>query len=545
MEKIYDMIVIGGGPAGLTAGIYGGRAKLDVLIIEKEEKGGQIKITSEVVNFPGIKEISGSELVDKIKEQAKNFKNDFVQDEVIDMNLEDDIKVIKTKSGKEYKGLSVVIATGASPRKLNFPGEIEYSGRGVAYCATCDGEFFTGLDVFVIGGGFAAAEEAIFLTKYAKKVHVIVREPDFTCARTIADKVLAHPKIDVRFNTEVVEATGDKFLRKILLKNNITNEIEEFIPEDGETFGIFIFVGYEPQSKIFKDHIEIDKQGFILTNEDLMTSTSGVYAIGDIRPKKLRQVVTAVSDGAIASSNIEKYVFELREKLGLKKEEKIEEKEVESEERKEMLDENLKEQLREVTKVFQNKIELAVIKGEDLEETSDIIQMAKEIGSTNDKIQVKIYEKTDIELAQKGIDLEKLPAIAILNDKGEFSRIKYTTVPTGHELNSFILAMYNVSGPGQKISDSLIERISKIDKKLNIKIGISLNCTRCPETVQSTQRIAVENPNVEVEVIDVFAHKDFKKKYDILSVPAMVINDKDLRFGKLSIEEVVDILEKI
>ncbi|NME35657.1 MULTISPECIES: FAD-dependent oxidoreductase [Fusobacterium] len=545
MEKIYDMIVIGGGPAGLTAGIYGGRAKLDVLIIEKEEKGGQIKITSEVVNFPGIKEISGSELVDKIKEQAKNFKNDFVQDEVIDMNLEDDIKVIKTKSGKEYKGLSVVIATGASPRKLNFPGEIEYSGRGVAYCATCDGEFFTGLDVFVIGGGFAAAEEAIFLTKYAKKVHVIVREPDFTCARTIADKVLAHPKIDVRFNTEVVEATGDKFLRKILLKNNITNETEEFIPEDGETFGIFIFVGYEPQSKIFKDHIEIDKQGFILTNEDLMTSTSGVYAIGDIRPKKLRQVVTAVSDGAIASSNIEKYVFELREKLGLKKEEKIEEKEVESEERKEMLDENLKEQLREVTKVFQNKIELAVIKGEDLEETSDIIQMAKEIGSTNDKIQVKIYEKTDIELAQKGIDLEKLPAIAILNDKGEFSRIKYTTVPTGHELNSFILAMYNVSGPGQKISDSLIERISKIDKKLNIKIGISLNCTRCPETVQSTQRIAVENPNVEVEVIDVFAHKDFKKKYDILSVPAMVINDKDLRFGKLSIEEVVDILEKI
>lgn len=543
MEKIYDMIVIGGGPSGLTAGIYGGRAKLDVLIIEKEEKGGQIKITSEVVNYPGIKEISGTELVDKIKEQAKNFNNEFVQDEVIDMNLEGNIKILKTKSGKEYKGLSVVIATGASPRKLNFPGEIEYSGRGIAYCATCDGEFFTGLDVFVIGGGFAAAEESIFLTKYAKKVHVIVREPEFTCARTIADKVLAHPKIDVRFNTEVLEATGDKFLRKILLKNNLTNEITEFSPENGETFGIFIFVGYEPQSKIFKNHIEIDKQGFILTDEDLMTNVAGVYAVGDIRPKKLRQVVTAVSDGAIASNNIEKYVFELREKLGLKKEEIEVQKE--NEVREQMLDENLKEQLREVTKVFQNKIELAVIKGEDLEETSDIIQMAQEIGSTNDKIQVKIYEKTDVQLKEKGIDLEKLPAIAILNDKGEFSRIKYTTVPTGHELNSFILAMYNVSGPGQKINDSLVERISKINKKLNIKIGISLNCTRCPETVQATQRIAVENPNIEVEIIDVFSHKDFKKKYDILSVPAMVINDKDLRFGKLSIEEVTDILEKI
>ncbi|MCI6152551.1 FAD-dependent oxidoreductase [Fusobacterium perfoetens] len=543
MEKIYDMIVIGGGPAGLTAGIYGGRAKLDVLVIEKEEKGGQIKITSEVVNYPGIKEISGSELVDKIKEQAKSFKNEFIQDEVIDMELHGDIKVIKTKSGKEYKGLSVVIATGASPRKLNFPGEIEYSGRGVAYCATCDGEFFTGLDVFVIGGGFAAAEESMFLTKYAKKVHVIVREPEFTCARTIADKVLAHPKIDVRFNTEVLEATGDKFLRKILLKNNITNEIEEFSPEDGETFGIFIFVGYEPQSKIFKNHVEIDKQGFILTNEDLMTNVTGVYAVGDIRPKKLRQVVTAVSDGAIASSNIEKYVFDLREKLGLKKDEVEVQKE--NEVKEQMLDENLKEQLREVTKVFQNKIELAVIKGENLEETSEIIQMAEEIGSTNDKIQVKIYEKTDVQLREKGIDLEKLPAIAILNDKGEYSRIKYTTVPTGHELNSFILAMYNVSGPGQKINDSLVERISKIDKKLNIKIGISLNCTRCPETVQSTQRIAVENPNINVEVIDVFSHKEFKKKYDILSVPAMVINDKELRFGQLSLEEVLDILEKI
>lgn len=543
MEKIYDMIVIGGGPAGLTAGIYGGRAKLNVLVIEKEEKGGQIKITSEVVNYPGIKEISGSELVDKIKEQAKSFKNEFIQDEVIDMELHGDIKVIKTKSGKEYKGLSVVIATGASPRKLNFPGEIEYSGRGVAYCATCDGEFFTGLDVFVIGGGFAAAEESMFLTKYAKKVHVIVREPEFTCARTIADKVLAHPKIDVRFNTEVLEATGDKFLRKILLKNNITNEIEEFSPEDGETFGIFIFVGYEPQSKIFKNHVEIDKQGFILTNEDLMTNVTGVYAVGDIRPKKLRQVVTAVSDGAIASSNIEKYVFDLREKVGLKKDEVEVQKE--NEVKEQMLDENLKEQLREVTKVFQNKIELAVIKGENLEETSEIIQMAEEIGSTNDKIQVKIYEKTDVQLREKGIDLEKLPAIAILNDKGEYSRIKYTTVPTGHELNSFILAMYNVSGPGQKINDSLVERISKIDKKLNIKIGISLNCTRCPETVQSTQRIAVENPNINVEVIDVFSHKEFKKKYDILSVPAMVINDKELRFGQLSLEEVLDILEKI
>ena len=213
MERIYDMIVIGGGPAGLSAGIYGGRAKLDVLVIEKENKGGQISLTSEVVNYPGILEISGSEFMTQTKKQAQGFGVNFVleyrkqqlnrlQEEVVDMDFTQKIKTVKTNKA-EYKALSVVIATGAAPRKLGFPGEQEFTGRGVAYCATCDGEFFTGMDIFVIGAGFAAAEEAMFLTKYGKAVTIIAREPDFTCAKSIGDKVKAHPKITVKFNTEL------------------------------------------------------------------------------------------------------------------------------------------------------------------------------------------------------------------------------------------------------------------------------------------------------------------------------------------------------
>ena len=252
MEKIYDLIVIGGGPSGLSAGIYAGRAMLDVLIIEKDKAGGQICLTNEIVNYPGITEISGSEFGTQLKKQAENFGVEFVSDEVKDMDFSQDIKTIKTSSG-EYKALSVVLATGASPRKLNFPGEEEYTGRGVAYCATCDGEFFTGMEVFVVGAGFAAAEEAIFLTKYATKVTIIAREPEFTCAKSIAEKVLNHPKIEVRFNTELLEAKGDIQLRSAVFKNNVTGEISEYKAKDGKSFGIFIFVGYEPQSKLFKN----------------------------------------------------------------------------------------------------------------------------------------------------------------------------------------------------------------------------------------------------------------------------------------------------
>ena len=196
-KNIYDLIIIGGGPAGLSAGLYAGRSKLRTLIIEKEHTGGQINTTAEVVNYPGIVKTSGPELTNQMRIQAENFGVKFKTADVLDVDLNNEIKVIKTSLG-DVEGRSVIIATGASPRKLGFPGEIEYGGRGVAYCSTCDGEFFKGLEVLVIGAGFAAAEEAIYLTRFAKKVIIIAREPDFTCAKSIGDKVKANKNIEIK-----------------------------------------------------------------------------------------------------------------------------------------------------------------------------------------------------------------------------------------------------------------------------------------------------------------------------------------------------------
>ena len=545
MEKIYDMIIIGGGPAGLSAGIYGGRAKLDVLVIEKENKGGQISLTSEVVNYPGILEISGTEFMTQTRKQAEGFGVNFVQGEVVDMDFTKDIKIIKTKDA-EYSALSVVIATGAAPRKLGFPGEQEFTGRGVAYCATCDGEFFTGMDIFVIGAGFAAAEEAMFLTKYGKSVTIIAREPDFTCAKSIGDKVKAHPKITTKFNTELIELTGDMKPTAAKFKNNVTGEITEYKAKVGETFGVFVFVGYAPSSQIFKGHIEIGEGGFIPTNEDLMTNVKGVFAVGDIRPKRLRQVVTAVADGAIAATSIEKYVHDLREELGLKKEEKEEEKTTTIATEKEgFLDDALREQLAAVVERFENKVKVVVFKDPNNEESVNIENAVKEIASISDKLEFSSYNAGENKELEAKVKITRTPTIAVLDKDGNFSGLKYSSLPSGHELNSFILGLYNVAGPGQKVSsEEALEKIKNINKPVNIKIGISLSCTKCPKTVQATQRIATLNKNVEMEMINIFTFQDFKNRYDIMSVPAIIIDDQHVYFGEKNVEDMLEIINK-
>ena len=545
MERIYDMIVIGGGPAGLSAGIYGGRAKLDVLVIEKENKGGQISLTSEVVNYPGILEISGSEFMVQTKKQAQGFGVNFVQDEVVDMDFTQKIKTIKTKTA-EYKTLSVVIATGAAPRKLGFPGEQEFTGRGVAYCATCDGEFFTGMDIFVIGAGFAAAEEAMFLTKYGKSVTIIAREPDFTCAKSIGDKVKAHPKITVKFNTELTELTGDMKPTGAKFKNNVTGEVTEYKAKVGETFGVFVFVGYAPSSQIFKNHIEIDKFGFIPTDEELMTNVPGVFAVGDIRPKRLRQVVTAVADGAIAATSIEKYAHDLREELGIQKEEKEEEKTTSvATENESFLDDELKQQLSAVVERFENPVEIVVFKNPNVDESVAIENAVKDIAAiAPEKLKFVSYNEGENKELEAKVKLTRTPSIAVLDKDGNFSGLKYSSLPSGHELNSFILGLYNVAGPGQKVAPESLEKIAKIDKPINIKIGISLSCTKCPKTVQATQRIVTLNKNIEMEMINIFTFQDFKNRYDIMSVPAIIIDDTHVHFGEKNVEDMIELLTK-
>ena len=543
MEKIYDLIIIGGGPTGLTAGIYAGRAKLNVLILEKSSIGGQIYLTNEVANYPGIFETTGSNYAEQLKKQAEAFGVEIISGEVTIMDFSKEIKEIRT-STDSYKGYSVLIATGASPRKLGFPGEDEYTGRGVAYCATCDGEFFTDMDVFVIGAGFAAAEEAMFLTKFARKVTVIAREPEFTCAKSIADKVLANPKIEVKFNTEILEANGDIQLRSAKFKNNVTNEIFEYKANEGESFGIFVFIGYEPQSKLFKDIITLDNQGFIPTDEDLATNIEGVYAAGDIRPKKLRQLVTAVSDGATAAFSIEKYVHDLKGKLGVEKDENGSKTTSEIKHPiKKFLDDNIQNQLKDIFAKFDKKVKVVLIKDPEIAKSIQMEEFLSEISSLSDKIDFHSLNKNENLELEKKVDAERFPTIAFFDQDNNFKGIKFSTLPGGHELNSFILALYNIAGAGQKISEESKKKIDGISTPQKIKIGVTLSCSRCPESVQSAQRIAIENSNIDVEVIDVFTFPKFREKFEIMSVPVIIIDDKLVGFGQKNIEQFLDLIK--
>ena len=304
--KLYDIAIIGSGPAGLTAGIYAGRARLKTIIIEKEQAGGQIVQTEEVENYPGALEgDTGPDIVNRMVEQTKKFGVEKVSAEITDVELEGDIKILKSKDG-EYRAKSIIIATGAEPRFLGCPGEKEFIGKGVSYCATCDGAFFEDLEIYVIGGGDTAVEEAIFLTKFARKVYVVHRRNELRAAKSIQEKAFENKKIEFIWDSTVEEIKGDGIVNGIVLKNKKTGEIQDIKAQDS-MMGVFIFVGYKPITKLFEGKLEMER-GYIKTDEDMKTSISGVYAAGDARVKNLRQVVTATADGAIAAVHAEKYL---------------------------------------------------------------------------------------------------------------------------------------------------------------------------------------------------------------------------------------------
>ena len=554
MKTIYDVIVIGGGAAGMSAGIYSGRAKMKTLVLEQGSVGGQAKTTNEIVNYPGVRHTTGPKLMEEMHLQAEDFGVKFAQAEVLEAKLEGEIKVLKTTNG-DYETRSVIIATGATPRTLGFPGEAEYRGRGVAYCATCDGEFYTGLEVFVIGAGFAAAEEAIFLTRFARKVTVIAREPEFTCAKTIADKVLAHPKIEVKFNTEIVEATGDELLRRVKFINNQTQETFEHVAAEDETFGIFIFAGYVPQTKVFNGLVDMDKWGYIITDENMHTSVEGVYAAGDLRPKVLRQVVTAVADGAIASLEAEKYVAHEKERLGIVEEE-IEEtpqpksaaesapqaKQVAQGGRSALLNDALRGQIATVLGRMENNVTLVTIVDPTNEKSIELRDLVIDIADLGDKLEAVVKTKgEDAELEAK-VNADKFPVVALLDKDGNYSGVKFHGVPGGHELNSFLLAIYNLAGPGQALDASVLEAIKAVDKKVNIKVAVSLSCHLCPDVVVGAQRIAIENPNVEAEMLDIANFPELKTKHKVMSVPCMIVNDEKVTFGSKSIQDMLNFI---
>ena len=275
-DQIYDVVIIGGGPAGLTAALYLARARHRVVVVEKEQFGGQIATTLDVVNYPGVEKTSGPELTETMRLQAENFGVEFLMAEAEELSLSGDIKTVKTSRG-ELSCFCVLLAAGAKPRLAGFLGEEIFRGHGVAYCATCDGEFFTDKDVFVVGGGFAAAEESVFLAKYARQVTILMRSDDFTCAKATADMARSHEKIKILPNVEVEEVKGDSVLRYLRYRNLKNGEVTEYRPPAGETFGLFIFAGYEPATELVRGIAELDDQGYVLTDERQKTNVEGLY----------------------------------------------------------------------------------------------------------------------------------------------------------------------------------------------------------------------------------------------------------------------------
>ena len=583
-NDLYDVIVIGGGPAGLTAGLYLARARYRVLILEKDDFGGQITITNEVVNYPGVGRTTGRALTQTMRQQAQDFGAEFLSAEAIGLDVHGDVKTVHTSRG-DLKAFGILIATGASPRKLGFEGESEYAGRGVAYCATCDGEFFAGKEVLVVGGGFAAAEESVFLTTYASKVTVLVREQDFTCDAAVAAAAKNNPKIDVRYQVELQGVTaGQGGLREASILNRATGQTETWKPVDGGTFGVFVFAGYVPATDLVRGVVELDDYGYVVTHGYLETSVPGVYAAGDLRAKNLRQVVTATADGAIAAVELERHAKRMSEKTGLTPQRPVscvyEQSTTKTDAasldattptptpapatkrnadaaanavRKpgELFSDATRQQLNVVFGRMSRPVTLAL----ELDDTPLSTELRGFIdalvalsgGKLKSTVDDGEYEKDDTGRAVFDVDSvlpAARPCVRMVVD-GEPTGLAFHGVPSGHEFNSFVLGLYNVAGPGQPLGDDLIERAKSIASPLSIMILVSLTCTMCPETVLASQRLASLNPAVRAEAYDVSHFPELKDQYGAMSVPCIVINrggEQTVEFGKKSIPQMLDLI---
>ena len=536
MHNLYDVIIIGGGPAGLTAGLYLARAKYRTLILEKEKFGGQITITHEVVNYPGVEYTSGAELTETMRRQAENFGVEFQLAEVEGLELSGDVKTVRTSRG-ELKAFGVLLATGASPRMVGFKGEADFRGRGVAYCATCDGEFFTGKEVFVVGGGFAAAEEAVFLTKYARHVHILIRKEDFSCAKSVADSAKNHPKITVHTNTEVEEVVGDSVLRAIRYRNNKTGETTEYRDPQGDNIGVFVFAGYAPATGLVKGIADLNEQGYVLTDGSMKTSVDGLYAAGDVCVKALRQVVTAVGDGALAATELEKYAAAMQQKTGLRPRKAESQKPKAQPVRQadagssDFFDADTVAQLNGMFSRMENDLILRV-QTDDRPISGELKTMMEELAKLTDRLSVEVIE-----------DGEAAPCVKMYRKDGSFTGIGFHGVPGGHEFTSFVMSLYNAAGPGQALEPPVRETILRL-KKTDLKVLVSLSCTMCPELVMAAQRIAAVNPHVTAEVFDVMHFPQLREQYNVMSVPCLVVNDGEtVTFGKKNLQQLLDILQ--
>lgn len=540
-KQLYDVVIIGGGPAGLTAGLYLARAKYRVLIVEKAAFGGQITITDQVVNYPGVLHTSGRELTETMRQQAQSFGAEFLLAEVTGLSLDDTVKTVKTDRG-DLSCFGVLWATGAHPRMVGFPGEEAFRGRGVAYCATCDGEFFTGRDVFVVGGGFAAAEEAVFLTKYARHVTILIRGKDFSCAPTAADAARKHPKITVLTHTQIQAVEGDSALRLLRYQNTETGQVTEYRPPEGETFGLFVFAGYQPATELLQGLAKLDPQGYVLTDKSQQTSVPGLYAAGDVCQKPLRQVVTAVGDGALAATELEKYAAACQQATGLRPAAPASTpaSDIPAAQPSAPAGQSASgslfppEMLAQLHTVFGRMASPLV-----LELTLNNAPVSQELAGYMEALCALTDKLT---LTKTGTDPDA-PCVRICRADGSWTGLAFHGVPGGHEFTSFVLGLYNAAGPGQALDAQTEAALQAIDRPTELQVLVSLSCTMCPELVTAAQRMAAANPHITAQAYDLNHFPALRDKYHVMSVPCLVVDQgKQVTFGKKNIQQLLDLL---
>ena len=540
-DRLYDVVVIGGGPAGLTAALYLARARYRVVVVEKESFGGQITITSEVVNYPGVLSTNGRELTETMRRQAENFGAEFLLAEVEGLELDGDVKAVRTSRGR-LECFGILLATGAHPRSVGFAGEDAFKGRGVAYCATCDGEFFTGKEVFVVGGGFAAAEEGVFLTKYASHVTILIRGEDFSCAKTTADAARNHEKVTVVTNALVESVSGgEDGLNAIRYRDRRTGNVTEYHAPEGDRIGVFVFAGYEPATALVRDAVELNEQGYVVTDRQQKTSVDGLYAAGDICVKNLRQVVTAVGDGAVAATELEKYAAAMQKKTGrtpVRPEPKpaAPKAEVRAAKAPEgaLFTDEMRAQLETVFSRMGAPLILRLyLDGRPV--SRELEQYMTALAGMTDKLTVETAEDPEQEPDR--------PCVRILRADGSETGLAFHGVPGGHEFTSFVLGLYNAAGPGQTLEPEAAQGIEAIAGPVRMQVLVSLSCTMCPELVTAAQRIAAGNGHVTAEVYDLNHFPELKERYKVMSVPCLVIDDgRKVSFGKKNVRQLLELL---
>ena len=550
MAEKHQTVIIGGGPAGLTAAIYLRRAGYEVLVLEKEEEGGQIRISEKVVNYPGIEETDGETLMETMRRQAVNFGAQIRRENVISASLTDHGKVIQTEKN-HYEAPVVIYAAGSVPRKLNFPGEVK-----------------------------------------------------------------AHPDIKIEYNTEIVRVEGDTSVKKIVFKNALSGK--EWTYENTDTIGIFIFAGYLPQTDMVKKQLICDKQGYLLTDEGKRTNVEGVYGAGDVCQKRLRQLVTAVADSAVAAetiaadypldqmpalesehpalraddpasreenpgdrtnktgadcraggqdaliSNVQNqiqgreekklYTGEETDRCGdvrnLQKRGQSTAGQMEGAMRPDSQFADIYPQIKEVESRFETVPECRVLL-DDSTVSGQVKTFMEDLEEAMPRVHIS-YEETDADGAARtaGKSSEEsrrddaareviVPSISISSKDGERKGMFFHGTPGGHEFTSFLSALYQAAGPGKPLMDEILTQIASIRTPVRLDVGVTLSCTKCPELVSSAMLVAAHSPQVEVHVVNLAQFPEFKEKHQVFSVPFLMVNGEKTYYGKKSVEEVM------